>query len=80
MHRNVYLLPRPYVFDEKGNETDVENDLEQVEGEFGRLAQHQRIKNWSLDPVSKKYAFEVADVPVEADWVQLTYPYSGKLI
>src|SRR5690606_38500426 len=34
------------------------------------------IKKWSMSKVQKKYAFEVPGVSAEAEWIEVSYPFS----
>jgi DNA polymerase alpha subunit A len=52
-------------------------DLQMLWEELDTIMTRHKITNWSLQEVSKKYAFEVPDVPAEADWIEINYPYNG---
>ena len=75
IERCLFFLPRPKLV-ERGVETDVDNDMQLVWEEVDGIMTKHRISNWSIKECEKKYAFEVSDVPVEADWVEMNYAYS----
>ena len=60
-----------------GVETDVEVDMENLWNELDSLTTKFKIRNWSMKECEKKYAFEVSDVPVEADWVEMNYGFNS---
>ncbi|KAI9850806.1 MAG: DNA-directed DNA polymerase alpha catalytic subunit pol1 [Thelocarpon superellum] len=73
--RKLFFLPREYRH-VRGQETvqDVEmNDVyEEVDGLMSKL----HVRMHKIKPCSRKYAFELADVPKEADYLKLLYPYT----
>ena len=76
VQRNVFLLPKETVTDSSGEQ--VENNVELVKAELGKVFQKHGINQESVSVkcVTRRYAFEVPGVPVEADWIKLTYPYT----
>ena len=58
-----------------GNETDMEVNIHDIWQELDELLTKRRISKWSMKKSLKKYCFEVRDVPVSADWIELTYSY-----
>ena len=48
--------------------------------ELDHLMERKYIKNWGLREAHKKYAFEVPNVPTEADWVEVNYPFSAPVL
>ena len=37
-----------------------------------------RVEMHKIKPCSRKYAFELPDIPKEADYLKLMYPYDSK--
>lgn len=77
MHRSVYFLPRQRVVDGAGKETDVEVDMQMVWEELDSIFSKNRIPSWEMQQVQRKYSFEVPDVPAEADWIEVNYPFTN---
>ena len=92
MERTLYFLPRPKKLDgvprevalillisiASGVETDMDVDLEMMWDEIDGNMGKNRITHWALQEVKRKYAFEVPDVPVEAEWLEVTYGFNCK--
>jgi DNA polymerase alpha subunit A len=51
--------------------------MEQVYNEVNEILMKHRISEFRNRPVSKKYAFELTDVPRECDYLEVLYPYSS---
>lgn len=49
-----------------------------VYDEVNALMVKHRVRTYKSDSVSRKYAFELFDVPRESDYFQVLYPYTGK--
>lgn len=75
MRRNVFFLPRETIPDGVGGEREV--TLRDVHEEIAQLAANQRITLFGCKRVQRRYAFEIPDIPVEADYVKLVYPFSS---
>lgn len=75
--RNLFFLPREHRTI-KGRETDEEVQMEDVYNEAGEVMSRNRIENFKSKPTSRKYAFEVAGVPREGDYLKVLYPYTSK--
>ncbi|CCX31329.1 hypothetical protein FPQ18DRAFT_270988 [Pyronema domesticum] len=73
--RNLFFLPREHRTI-KGRETDEEVQMEDVYNEAGEVMSRNRIENFKSKPTSRKYAFEVAGVPREGDYLKVLYPYT----
>lgn len=53
------------------------NDVyEEVSGLMTKLG----VKMHKIKPCSRKYAFELPNIPKEADYLKLLYPYDSKLL
>ena len=72
--RMLYFLPRErrHV---RGTATDQEVELSDVSDEVDSIMGKQRISNYKVKPCTRKYAFELADIPKEADYLKLLYGY-----
>jgi DNA polymerase alpha subunit A len=51
--------------------------MEQVYNEVNEILLKNRITEFRNRPVSKKYAFELTDVPRECDYLEVLYPFSS---
>ena len=51
---------------------DVYNEVDEIMTKL-RVGMHK------IKPTSRKYAFELPDVPKEADYLKLMYPYDSEL-
>jgi DNA polymerase alpha subunit A len=60
----------------EGRETDIEVDIPSVYKEFDALRKKHKIKTFSSKVVSRKYAFELDDIPAESDYLKVVYPFS----
>ncbi|KAI3654051.1 hypothetical protein MP228_000770 [Amoeboaphelidium protococcarum] len=77
IERSVYLLPRPFVVDKNGvQQDDEEVTLESLWQEVDGVMTRKKIGKWSMNTVSKKYAFEVPEIPAEGEWVEVSYGYN----
>ena len=65
MQRNVFFLPRPSV------------SFEEVQAEVSELAEKYGITRFGCKRVVRKYAFELSDVPAEAEYLKMVYPFHG---
>lgn len=73
--RNLYFLPREYR-QRKGRDTDEVVDMEDVYDEVNHVMKNHRITNFKSKPCSRKYAFELPDIPRESDYLKVLYPYT----
>ena len=48
--------------------------------EVDALMSKSRVDMHKIKPCSRKYAFELPDVPKEADYLKLLYPYASRLV
>ncbi|RCH81402.1 DNA polymerase alpha catalytic subunit, partial [Rhizopus azygosporus] len=63
-----------YLFD-NGKETDQEVDIADVYAEVSDLFSKRRITKFASKKVTRKYAFELPDVPAESDYLKVLYDY-----
>lgn len=72
--RKLYFLPRQFRH-QRGRDTTDEIDMGQVYDEVDALMTRNRVGMHKIKPCSRKYAFELAGIPKEADYLKLFYPY-----
>ena len=58
-------------------DTDEEVTMEEVYNEVNEILMKHRVTEFRNRPVTKKYAFELTDVPRECDYLEVLYPYSS---
>lgn len=63
--RKLYFLPREGV--------DVQNVFEELDETMSRM----KVDMFKIKPCTRKYAFEKQDVPKEAKYMKLLYPYTS---
>lgn len=62
-----------------GVETETPVDMSEVYTEVSDLCSKYRIKKFASKEVSRKYAFELHDVPAESNYLKVLYDYERKL-
>ncbi|KAL1957308.1 hypothetical protein VTO42DRAFT_6097 [Malbranchea cinnamomea] len=72
--RKLYFLPREYRH-RHGQKTEEEVDMEDVYKEVDELMSKLRVGMHKIKPCTRKYAFELPDIPREAEYLKLMYPY-----
>lgn len=72
--RKLYFLPREYRH-KNGRDTDEEVDMEDVYREVDEIMSRLRVGMHKIKPCTRKYAFELPDIPKEAEYLKLLYPY-----
>jgi len=72
--RKLYFLPRQYRH-KNGRETSEEIDMSHVYDEIDTLMSKMKVTTRKVKPCTRKYAFELPDVPKEAEYLKLLYPY-----
>ncbi|KAG9239324.1 hypothetical protein BJ875DRAFT_448380 [Amylocarpus encephaloides] len=73
--RKLFFLPREYRQKNKRDTTD-EVDMKDVYEEVDGMMERMRVGLHKIKPCTRKYAFELADVPKETEYLKLFYPYS----
>lgn len=73
--RKLYFLPREYR-KRHGRDTDEEVEMGDVYGEVDELMSKSNVTMHKIKPCTRKYAFEMAEVPREAEYLKLLYPYN----
>jgi DNA polymerase alpha subunit A len=72
--RKLYFLPRAHKV-RNGRQTDDEVGMEDVYEEVDALMSRQKVTTRKVKPCTRKYAFELPDVPKEGEYLKLLYPY-----
>lgn len=72
--RKLYFLPREFK-QRHGKETSEEVEMGDVYEEVDKLMTKFKVNMHKIKPTTRKYAFELADVPREAEYLKLLYPY-----
>jgi DNA polymerase alpha subunit A len=72
--RELYFLPREHRH-VRGVATDQEVEMSDVYDEVDAIMTRHRVSMHKIKPCTRKYAFELPDVPKEADYLQLLYGY-----
>ena len=72
--RNLYFLPRQHRV-RQGVETDEEVEINDVYQEVDSLMSKLKVDEHKTKVCNRKYAFEVADVPKETNYLKLLYGY-----
>ncbi|XP_056004368.1 DNA polymerase alpha catalytic subunit-like [Ostrea edulis] len=75
IERRMYVLPRATRKNTKtGNDTGVDVTLVDVYTEFNeKVAEKFKIPKFKSKKITKQYAFEKTDVPVESDYLEIRY-------
>ena len=74
--RKLFFLPREHR-QRHGRDTAEEVEMKDVYEEVDELMSKLRVSMHKIKPCSRKYAFELPDVPKEADYLKLLYPYDN---
>lgn len=77
--RKLYFLPRENRH-KHGRETSEEVEMGDVYQEVDALMTKLRVGMHKIKPCSRKYAFELPNVPKEADYLKLLYPYDKPVL
>ncbi|CAH8663193.1 unnamed protein product [Dicrocoelium dendriticum] len=68
LERRVYLLPRPELVD-----SDPNFSMKDVYAEFRDISVERKIGKFRCKPSTKRYAFELPDVPIETEYLEVRY-------
>lgn len=77
--RKLFFLPRTYRH-RCGRDTSEEVDMKDVYEEVDELMSNMNVGMHKIKPCTRKYAFELPDVPKEAEYLKLLYPYTSTCI
>lgn len=72
--RKLFFLPREYK-QRKGRDTEEEVEMGDVYNEVDGIMSRMRVSMHKIKPSTRKYAFELPDIPKEAEYLKLLYPY-----
>ena len=72
--RKLFFLPREHRF-KNGRETSEEVEMGHVFEEVDSIMSKMRVGMHKIKPCNRKYAFEMAEVPRDAEYLKLLYPY-----
>lgn len=75
--RKLFFLPREYR-QQHGRDTTEEVGMKDVYEEVDALMGKMRVGMHKIKPCTRKYAFELADIPKEGEYLKLLYPYSSE--
>jgi DNA polymerase alpha subunit A len=75
--RKLFFLPRTHR-QRHGRNTDEEVDMQNVYEEVDDLMGKMNVDMHKIKPCTRKYAFELPDVPKEGEYLKLFYPYSSE--
>lgn len=75
--RKLFFLPRQYR-QRHGRDTTEEVDMKDVYEEVDEMMGKMRVGMHKIKPCTRRYAFELPDVPKEGEYLKLLYPYSSK--
>jgi DNA polymerase alpha subunit A len=77
--RKLYFLPRQQKF-RAGQESDEAVDMMDVYNEVDELMSKMNVGIYKIKPCTRKYAFELSEIPKEAEYLKLLYPYTSKFL
>ncbi|KAG8530021.1 uncharacterized protein KY384_005503 [Bacidia gigantensis] len=72
--RKLYFLPRTHRH-KHGRETSKEVEMGDVYQEADEIMSRLKVGMHKIKPCSRKYAFELPDIPKEGDYLKAMYPY-----
>lgn len=76
--RKLYFLPRQFRVKD-GVETSEEVGMMDVYTEVDETMTKMNVGMYKIKKSTRKYAFEQPDIPKEADYMKLLYPYTSEL-
>ncbi|KAK4167675.1 putative DNA polymerase alpha catalytic subunit [Cladorrhinum sp. PSN259] len=75
IQRNLFFLPRKHRV-KRGHETTEEVRFENVHEEVDELLSRMNLGTFKARLCTRKYAFELPDIPKEAEYLKVLYPYT----
>ena len=63
-----------------GREASDEVEMGDVYNEVDEVMTKLRVGMHKIKPTSRKYAFELPDIPRKADYLKLMYPYDSEFV
>lgn len=73
--RKVYFLPRKHRV-QRGVETTEQVEMVDVYNEVDNLMTNIKAGMYKIKSCTRKYAFELPDIPTESEYLKLLYPYT----
>jgi DNA polymerase alpha subunit A len=77
--RKLFFLPREHRH-KGGRATEEEVEMGDVYDEVSGIMSKLRVSTHKIKPCSRKYAFELPDIPKEADYLKLLYSYDEQAL
>lgn len=77
--RKMFFLPRQFR-KSGGQDTTDEIDMKDVYEEVDELMVKMNVGMHKIKPCTRKYAFELPDIPKEGDYLKVLYPYTSKFL
>jgi DNA polymerase alpha subunit A len=77
--RKLFFLPRTYR-QRHGRDTSEEVEMKDVYEEVDELMGKMNVGMHKIKPCTRKYAFELPDIPKEAEYLKLLYPYTSQCL
>ena len=74
--RKLFFLPRTYR-QHHGRDTSEEVEMKDVYEEVDELMGKMNVGMHKIKPCTRKYAFELSDIPKEGEYLKLLYPYTS---
>jgi DNA polymerase alpha subunit A len=74
IQRKLYFLPRQHR-QENGRITDEEVNMGDVYNEVDNLMTKLRVGSYRIKPCTRRYAFELPNIPKESEYLKVLYPY-----
>lgn len=76
--RKLFFLPREHR-QRHGRDTSDEIEMKDVYEEVDDMMGKMKVGMHKIKPCTRKYAFELDNIPREGEYLKLLYPYSSKL-
>ncbi|KAF5871360.1 putative dna polymerase alpha catalytic protein [Botrytis fragariae] len=74
--RKLFFLPRQYR-QRNGRDTTDEVEMKDVYEEVDSMMTKMKVGMHKIKPCTRKYAFELPEIPKEGEYLKLLYPYSN---
>lgn len=75
--RKLFFLPRQYR-QRHGRDTTDEVEMKDVYEEVDDMMTKMNVGMHKIKPCTRKYAFELPDIPKEGEYLKLLYPYNSE--
>ncbi|KAI7870185.1 DNA polymerase family B-domain-containing protein [Spinellus fusiger] len=74
--RDIYILPRTHQLDTQGKVTNVPVIMDNVFSEISDICTNYGITRWTDSICTRKYAFELPDIPAETKYLRIGYGFN----